>query len=171
MKKFTEWVGVIREAEEKQQSSLQKSYEEYFKAKLAKYDVESPADLSDEEKKKFFNEISADWERGKGVKPEAKKEIEKEKKEAKEKETKAPAKEVGELEGSAEDKMKSLIKESRSKTEIEDSLKMAEDKLKKWKGVKQNSIHPFDPQKKVSDYVSYLQDTIRYLKAELEQAN
>jgi hypothetical protein len=77
MKKFSEWIGTIREAEKAQQSELQQSYQDYFMAKLAKYGVESPADLDDEKKKDFFNEISADWEKGKGAKPAGEKDIEK----------------------------------------------------------------------------------------------
>jgi hypothetical protein len=76
MKKFTEWIGALREAE-KDQSDLQKSYQEYFTAKLKKYGVESPADLDEEKKKEFFNEISADWDKGKGAKPEGEKDIKK----------------------------------------------------------------------------------------------
>jgi len=110
MKKFTEWVDAIREAQINEASELQKSYQEYFKAKLSKYGVESPADLDDEKKKEFFNEISSDWEKGKGVKPEAKEEMEKEKKEAEEKETKEPSKDVADLEGSPKDKMEDLTK-------------------------------------------------------------
>ena len=68
MKKFSEWVQLVREAEVNEQSELQKSYQEYFKGKLKKFGVESPADLDDEKKKEFFSEISADWEKGKGVK-------------------------------------------------------------------------------------------------------
>lgn len=68
MKKFSEFIGSIREAEAAQKSDLQKSYQDYFKKKLEKFGVSSPADLDDEKKKEFFNEISADWESGKGVK-------------------------------------------------------------------------------------------------------
>ena len=121
MKKFSEWIEPIREAQINEASELQKSYQEYFKAKLAKYDAESPADLDEEEKKKFFNEISADWERGKGVKPEAKEKLDKEKKEAEvkaeekkkeeeKKESERPSQKVTDMEGSADDKLKSLTK-------------------------------------------------------------
>lgn len=82
MKKFSEWIGTVREAAEAKKSELQKSYQDYFQAKLAKYGVESPADLDEEKKKEFFNEISADWDAGKGVKPAAKEKVEKEKEEA-----------------------------------------------------------------------------------------
>lgn len=76
MKKFTEWVQPIREAEQKQMSELQKSYREYFGAKLNKFGAKSPADLNDEQKKEFFNEIKKDWELGTGAKPAGKKDVE-----------------------------------------------------------------------------------------------
>ena len=79
MKKFNDWVATVQEAE---LSDLQKSYREYFEAKLKKYGVGSPADLDEEQKKSFFNEIAADWEKGKGVKPSAEEKVEKEKEEA-----------------------------------------------------------------------------------------
>ena len=76
MKKFTQWVDVIREAEERQQSELQKSYKDYFSAKLNKFNAKSPADLTEEQKKEFFNEIKKDWEIGTGAKPAGKKDVE-----------------------------------------------------------------------------------------------
>ena len=76
MKKFTQWVDVIREAEEKQQSELQKSYKDYFSAKLNKFGAKSPADLDAEQKAEFFNEIKKDWEKGTGAKPAGKKDVE-----------------------------------------------------------------------------------------------
>lgn len=76
MKKFTQWVDVIREAEERQQSELQKSYKEYFSAKLNKFGAKSPADLTAEQKVEFFNEIKKDWEKGTGAKPAGKKDVE-----------------------------------------------------------------------------------------------
>ena len=76
MKKFTQWVDVIREAEERQQSELQKSYKDYFSAKLNKFGAKSPADLNAEQKTEFFNEIKKDWEIGTGAKPAGKKDIE-----------------------------------------------------------------------------------------------
>ena len=36
-------------------------YMKCFAGKLKKYGVKSPAELSDEDKKKFFNEIEKDW--------------------------------------------------------------------------------------------------------------
>ena len=56
---------IINEAEK---SKLQKEYEDYFTAKLKEYGVESPADLSEEDKKKFFDEIQKGWTEGKGEK-------------------------------------------------------------------------------------------------------
>jgi len=45
-------------------SSLNESqnYQEFFKGKLEEYGVNSPADLDDEDKKKFFNEIEEEWD-------------------------------------------------------------------------------------------------------------
>ena len=36
-------------------------YTKFFKDKLTKYNVTSPAELSDEEKSKFFTEIEKEW--------------------------------------------------------------------------------------------------------------
>ena len=36
-------------------------YKKFFDKKLAKFKVKSPAELSDEEKKKFFDEIEKEW--------------------------------------------------------------------------------------------------------------
>lgn len=91
MKKFSEWIGTIREAEDSKKSDLKQSYQDYFEAKLSKYGVESPADLDEEKKKEFFNEIAADWDAGKGVKPAAKDKVEKEKDEAGVEEAEIPA--------------------------------------------------------------------------------
>lgn len=76
MKKFTETVGVIRELNEKELSELQKSYRDYFGAKMKKFGVKSPAELSEEKKKEFFNEITKDWEKGKGATETGKKDVE-----------------------------------------------------------------------------------------------
>jgi len=50
-------------------------YMKFFAGKLKKYGVKSPAELSDEDKKKFFNEIEKDWTH------DSKEEVEVEKKE------------------------------------------------------------------------------------------
>lgn len=76
MKKFSNVVEMVREANQQELSDLQKSYREYFGAKLKKFNVESPADLNDEQKKEFFNEIKKDWEKGSGAKPAGKKDVE-----------------------------------------------------------------------------------------------
>lgn len=36
-------------------------YQKFFKKKLDKYGVNSPAELSDADKKKFYNEIEKEW--------------------------------------------------------------------------------------------------------------
>jgi hypothetical protein len=76
MKKFTEAISALHEAEVKAQSELQKSYKEYFSAKLNKFGAKSPADLTAEQKTEFFNEIKKDWERGVGAKEAGKKDVE-----------------------------------------------------------------------------------------------
>jgi len=54
-------------------SPLQKKYFKYFMDTLDKYGVETPAELDDEEIKKFFNDIKAGWVKGKGPKDEVEK--------------------------------------------------------------------------------------------------
>ena len=51
---------------EKALSELQKIYRVYFKDMLKAYDVNSPAKLSKEMKKKFFKNIRKYWVKGKG---------------------------------------------------------------------------------------------------------
>jgi hypothetical protein len=36
-------------------------YQKFFNGKLKKFDVKSVSELSDEDKKKFFNEIDKEW--------------------------------------------------------------------------------------------------------------
>lgn len=50
------------------ESELQDAYRNFFKAKLAEYDVASPAELDAEQKSKFFSEIKKEW-------PDAKEEL------------------------------------------------------------------------------------------------
>ncbi len=45
----------------KQSIQEEKEYDKYFRGMLAKYGVESPADLSDEEKSKFFSDVDKGW--------------------------------------------------------------------------------------------------------------
>jgi hypothetical protein len=77
MKKFTEFVSNLHEAESTAKSELQKSYQEYFKAKLNKFGAKSPADLTPEQKSEFFSEVAKDWEKGQGAKPAGKTDVEK----------------------------------------------------------------------------------------------
>ena len=48
-------------------SALQEDYREYFKCILDCYDVKSPAKLSDEKKKEFFDNVNKYWTKGKGA--------------------------------------------------------------------------------------------------------
>lgn len=64
-KRIDENYNTLLEAEK---SALQKEYAEYFKDTLSKYDVDSPASLSDEDKTTFFNDIKSGWMKGKGKK-------------------------------------------------------------------------------------------------------
>jgi hypothetical protein len=75
MKKISEWADAVREAEKRELSKLQQSYQEYFSAKLKKYGVESPADLSADKKSEFFSEITKDWEKGQGASESGKKDV------------------------------------------------------------------------------------------------
>jgi len=43
-------------------SDKQKKYRAFFEKKLKKYKVDSPSELSDEQKKKFFDEVDKDWD-------------------------------------------------------------------------------------------------------------
>ena len=42
-------------------SDKQQEYREFFEGKLEEYGVDSPAELSEEDKKKFFNEVDKGW--------------------------------------------------------------------------------------------------------------
>ena len=44
-----------------QSEGSKEEYQKFFDKKLKKYGVDSPDDLSDEEKKKFFSEIEKEW--------------------------------------------------------------------------------------------------------------
>jgi len=66
MRTFSEYVKEKRILEEKK--NLKKEYSELFRALLNKYNVKSPAELSDEEKSKFFDEIKDYYTKGKGRK-------------------------------------------------------------------------------------------------------
>lgn len=51
---FREWLN--------EREGVETEYQKFFKKKLEKYGVDSPAELSGEDKKKFFDEIGAEWE-------------------------------------------------------------------------------------------------------------
>jgi len=56
--------AVIKDSIEKKHEKMLKEdseYQKFFKEKLKKWDVKSPAELDDEDKKKFFNEIEKEW--------------------------------------------------------------------------------------------------------------
>ena len=59
MGKFREW---LREAEGKEIVKEETEYQKFFTKKLEKFGVSSPDELSVEDKKKFFDEIDAEWE-------------------------------------------------------------------------------------------------------------
>ncbi len=56
---LTEGSGIIVESDKRD------AYMKFFRAKLEKYNVNSPAELSDEDKSKFFDEISSEWKESK----------------------------------------------------------------------------------------------------------
>lgn len=62
---FTERIKASKLVQEKnKKSETQEQYSQFFKKMLQKYDISSPAELkSDEEKKKFFDEVSAGWDK------------------------------------------------------------------------------------------------------------
>jgi len=53
-------------------SQLQKDYRKFFADMLKKFNAESPADLTDEQKSEFFDAINKWWENGKGPKKDPK---------------------------------------------------------------------------------------------------
>ena len=52
----------MKEAEVSEEEGDQGDYSTFVQKKLKKYGVSSPAELSKEEKKKFFDEIDREWE-------------------------------------------------------------------------------------------------------------
>lgn len=82
MKKFSEWIAPIREAEKlKEAADKQTAYQEFFMKKLKEYGVNSPAEMDDDKKKKFFDEISSEWDSEKGANESANEEVVSEEKE------------------------------------------------------------------------------------------
>ena len=64
MRSFSEFVSNKRQVNEAE--GLKKEYEEVFTALLDKYKVKSPADLDDNKKVEFFDEIKSHYTAGKG---------------------------------------------------------------------------------------------------------
>jgi hypothetical protein len=72
IKKFGDFMKLNEEL-----SPLQKEYREFFRWMLDRYGVKSPASLSEQKKKDFFNEIQLGWVKGSGVTDKYKKEMKK----------------------------------------------------------------------------------------------
>jgi len=45
------------------QEGSKEEYQKFFNEKLKKFGVSSPAELSDDKKKEFFNEIKKEWKK------------------------------------------------------------------------------------------------------------
>jgi len=54
--------AIVRRLVARELSEKQKKYRDFFMDKMQKYNVDSPAEMDEETKKKFFNEIDRDWE-------------------------------------------------------------------------------------------------------------
>ena len=48
----------------KKMSAKQKEYQAFFRKKLKAWNVSSPSDLSESDKKKFFSEVKREWKGG-----------------------------------------------------------------------------------------------------------
>jgi len=71
LKQIVENINSVNEAdilEDQELSPLQKEYRAYFTNLLDKYGVKSPAEMDEETMKKFFNEVTNGWIKGKGAK-------------------------------------------------------------------------------------------------------
>jgi len=62
IKTFSEYLEEAVNLEEGKESKKQKEYQAFFQKTLGKYKVKNPAELSKEDKKKFFDEIDKGWE-------------------------------------------------------------------------------------------------------------
>lgn len=58
-----------------------------------------------------------------------------------------------------------------SKSEIEEAIANVESKLRQYRSKHPNTMHPFDPQKKMKDYVKYLESSLANLKASLSNVS
>jgi len=50
-----------------EKSVLQQEYQEYFMSMLHKYDISSVSELSEDDKAKFFDELSSGYKKGEGT--------------------------------------------------------------------------------------------------------
>lgn len=65
---------------------------------------------------------------------------------------------------------KVVLEKNNDKVEqAEKDLNLAKQKLSQYQGKRQNSIHPFDPQKKMSDYVQTLKGYVNHYQKELDK--
>jgi hypothetical protein len=56
---IAKYIGVSEQEEEDKEKDS--AYQKFFQKKLKKYGVKSPAELSDADKKKFFDEVDKEW--------------------------------------------------------------------------------------------------------------
>lgn len=65
---------------------------------------------------------------------------------------------------------KVVLEKNNAKIEqAEKDLNLAKQKLSQYQNKRQNSIHPFDPQKKMSDYVQTLKGYVSHYQKELDK--
>lgn len=53
---------MFREMIKEAKSGDKAAYKKYFSDMLDKYNISSPSELSDSDKKKFFNDVDAGWD-------------------------------------------------------------------------------------------------------------
>lgn len=67
---FKNFTGYAKEQEEakkvEEQSKLRQEFLEFFRQKMDEWNISSPAELSDTDKKEFFAQIEAEWKEGEG---------------------------------------------------------------------------------------------------------
>jgi hypothetical protein len=69
-KRALEYCNTIEEESKKmktfkEMTAGQEAYRKFFDGKLAKWNIKSPAELDDKDKKKFYNEIEKEWDKDK----------------------------------------------------------------------------------------------------------
>jgi hypothetical protein len=60
LEKFSQW-DTLEEGKDDAKPGDKKEYQAFFNKKLKKYGVDSPEDLADEDKKKFWDEVDSEW--------------------------------------------------------------------------------------------------------------